>query len=599
MAPAALVVRVMECGKEIVVPLRRSTSPAEALANGPLPARGGIPMNHRRSCLAAAVVVAVFTATAGAAQEWSPRLQRRVLEALDRQHEDALAAGAQPSAIVLADGSTLQDLLAQAAAEAGEPLVYVPLDPCQLVRTAGSTAGPLAAGETRAFRVRGGLRSQGGTDTGCGVPAAARALAVVVRAVARGAGSLQIGPAGGPNAGLPVLAYDAAGGATTSAVVELCREESCAADVKVRALGAAAHLTIGVVGYFAPVATVEGPRGSAGPAGPQGDPGPPGPPGPAGPRGFAGAPGAPCTVHSSGGTATLTCPDGSTVTWPLTSSVRSFAIESPEIEIAAGGDITYCFHFRLPTTEPLPIGRFASQMPSVARDIMLFTTSQDRREPGTVTTVECPAVLAQPYPNLVYAAYTPSAELVLPTDDGTGKPLAVELAAGTAGSAFLKMHFVNTTGAAVRARVKLAGDGLAPGVAYTPTATLLHHNDAIAIPPTTTGHVESQTCAVPAGVKFWRLSTHAHKQAVHTEILDGAAVVFASDERQNPGAATFPPPGFHVFATGKITTACTYDNPTTRTIRTGDSAQSDEQCLGIGYFFPADQPRFCYNGILL
>jgi hypothetical protein len=557
-------------------------------------------MDHRRVRLAAAILLAASTATATAAQEWSPRLQRRVLEALDRQQEDALAEGAQPSEIVLADGSTLEDLLAQAAEEAAEPLAYTPLDSCQLVRTPGSTAGPVAAGETRTFRVRGSLQSQGGRDTGCGVPAAARALAVVIRAVARDAGSLQIGPAGGPGAGLPLLAYDKAGGATTSAVVELCREVSCAADLQVRAVGAAAHLTIGVVGYFAPVATVEGPRGAAGPAGPQGDPGPPGPPGPAGPRGTAGAPGAPCTVHSSGGTATLTCPDGSTVTWPLTSSVRSFAVETPEIEVPPGADITYCFHFRLPTTESLPIRRFTSQMPNVVRDIMLFTTTQDRRAPGTISTVQCPAVFTSPpYPELVYAAYTPSAELVLPADDGTGKPLAVELAAGTTGSAFLKMHLVNTTGVAVRARVNLSGDGLAPSVAYTRTATLLHHNEAIAIPPTSTGHVESQTCAVPAGVKFWRLSTHAHKQAVRTEIKDGTAVVFASDDRQNPGAATFQPPGFLDFATGKITTACTYDNPANRTIRTGDSAQSDEQCLGIGYFFPADQARFCYNGILL
>ncbi len=225
------------------------------------------------------------------AEEWSPRLERRVLEALGPEQREAFAAGAPASEIVLADGQTLEELLVRAAAEGSTPLAYTPFDPCLLVRTAGSAAGALQPGETRAFQAHGNLRPQGGAIGGCGVPEEARALAVILRAVPRGKGSLRIGPVGQPLAGLPALEYATASAVTGPAIVELCSGEACAADFEVRAAGPAAHLVVSVVGTFVPIAGMAGPKGDPGPAGPKGDPGPPGPPGPAGaagPRGFQG-----------------------------------------------------------------------------------------------------------------------------------------------------------------------------------------------------------------------------------------------------------------------------------------------------------------------
>jgi hypothetical protein len=40
-----------------------------------------------------------------------------------------------------------------------------------------------------------------------------------------------------------------------------------------------------------------------------------------------------------------------------------------------------------------------------------------------------------------------------------------------------------------------------------------------------------------------------------------------------------------------------FNSSTTRTITTGDSAQTDEMCMASGYFFPATKPVFCYNTI--
>lgn len=233
------------------------------------------------------------------AQEPSPRLERRVREALDDEQAAAFAAGTPASEIVLADGQSLAELLDQAAADAGAAMAFTSLDPCLLVRTAGSDEGVLRAGETRSLRVRGNLADQGGAIGGCGIPTEGRALAVVVRAVPRGKGSMLIGPAERPSAALAVLEYAVPGSVSASAIVELCASPACMGDLEAHAKGSPAHLVITVVGYFAPLDTRDAPRGEAGPPGPPGEPGvagprgPQGPAGPQGPRGPSGPAGPP------------------------------------------------------------------------------------------------------------------------------------------------------------------------------------------------------------------------------------------------------------------------------------------------------------------
>ena len=304
-----------------------------------------------------------------AAQEPSPRLERRVLEALDEEQAAAFAAGAPASEIVLADGLTLAELLVQAATEAGTPLAFTPLDPCLLVRTAGSAAGALRASETRPFAARGNLGGQGGAIGGCGVPPEARALAVVVRVVPRGRGSLQLGPAGQPISGLAVLEYAAPGALTGPSILELCAD-GCATDFQVRANGAVAHLVVSVVGYFAPLAVAQGPRGEPGPAGPKGDPGSPGPPGAPGPQGRPGSEGPAGPEGPAGSPVSGSCPpdhfirgfeaDGSPLCAParnILSTVDTGGMVGEGASLAIGADGLPVISYRDITNNALKVAR--------------------------------------------------------------------------------------------------------------------------------------------------------------------------------------------------------------------------------------------------
>jgi hypothetical protein len=280
---------------------------------------------------------------------------------------------------------------------------------------------------------------------------------------------------------------------------------------------------------------------------------------------------------------------------------RGFQLQSPDIDIQAGQEITYCWYFRTPNTVPMAISRWKSSMTPGSHHMIMFTSASDIKPVGTVSAADCGALGgggAGNFPVWTYAAQTPDADLQLPLDDGAGKPLAIEIAANQAG--FLQMHYLNAGDQPIKVHVTLNGEALEESAVYTKTAAYVTFNGNINLPPMTSNVTQSMSCNVPATSKFWLMSTHAHKQAVHTAVKDGATMVFQSTDWEHPGAATWDKATpFYSFTSGKLTYECTYTNPTTRTIKTGDSAQTDEMCMASGYFFPTTRPVFCYNNITL
>jgi copper type II ascorbate-dependent monooxygenase-like protein len=268
---------------------------------------------------------------------------------------------------------------------------------------------------------------------------------------------------------------------------------------------------------------------------------------------------------------------------------RGFIIQIPDIDITPGQEITYCYYFRTPNTETLAIKHWTSQMTPGSHHMIYYQTgTQDAGPVGTYDTA-CKMVGAV----WTYAAQTATADLQLPTDDGTNKPLAQEIPPNTGG--YFQMHYLNATDAPLKAHVKLTAEALEASVPYTKTAAYVTYQGLINIPPQSTGVTVTGTCKTPANTKFWMMSTHAHKQAVHTQVTDASTMVFQSNDWEHPGAASFAAPTFYSFSTNQLTYSCTYDNPTLRTITQGQSAQTNEMCMASGYFFPASSPQFGYS----
>ena len=275
---------------------------------------------------------------------------------------------------------------------------------------------------------------------------------------------------------------------------------------------------------------------------------------------------------------------------------RGFRIQTPDIEIMPGEEVTYCYYFRTPNTENLAIKHWKSSMTPGSHHMIYFGTASDAGAVGQFER-DCGGFGMQGGGTVwTYSAGIPEAEIVLPEDDGSGKPLAQVVNANSAG--FFQMHYLNATDAPIQAHVTLDAFALEAAETFTQTAAFITYNSSINIPAGATNEVESMTCSTPPNMKFWLMSTHAHKQATKMTVKDGATEMFSSTDWEHPGAALFmTPPEFYTFQTDRITYECTYDNPTNRTITSGDSAATDEMCMAVGYMFPATRPQLCVNNM--
>ncbi len=274
---------------------------------------------------------------------------------------------------------------------------------------------------------------------------------------------------------------------------------------------------------------------------------------------------------------------------------RGFKVVSKEIEIPANTEITYCYYFRTPNTERLAIHKWSSTMTPGSHHMIMYTTASDVMPPGTISDGDCGLGTGglSNQPAWTYAAQTQTAELALPDDDGTGKPLAQDIEPNT--PAYFQMHYLNATDGPLMVHVELTAQALEPGVAYTKTAPYITYDDDIMIGEQETHVVTNKTCQTPPNTKFWMMSTHAHKQATETEVTNNGEVTFSSTDWEHPGVQEWMTAPFYTFADNQLSWSCTYDVQAPHdVIVSGPSAQTNEMCMATGYYFPATAAKFCY-----
>lgn len=183
--------------------------------------------------------------------------------------------------------------------------------------------------------------------------------------------------------------------------------------------------------------------------------------------------------------------------------------------------------------------------------------------------------------------------LALPTDDGAGLPLAFELQSNQ--PIAIEMYVVNTTGGSVTTSAVLRADLLPDGTQFSPTASYTTSNLNLSLPPMSTSTF-TYTCPVPAGVRFWWLSTRTHRFATSASISDNTTQLVQSTDWEHPQILEPAQPGYQFSGSG-LTYSCAYLNPTGQTIHTGLSESSDEVCIAIGFFYPATRPSICLNNV--
>jgi len=256
---------------------------------------------------------------------------------------------------------------------------------------------------------------------------------------------------------------------------------------------------------------------------------------------------------------------------------------------------------KTPNTATLGVRRWSSKMQTGMNQLILFGTYDsgwnvtEWQPEGTLTNSACGLGGAGGFAGWMYAAHNLLDSLDIPADDGSGTPLAMEVLPNQ--PVFIQMHLVNLTAAQMAASALVKAEALVPATAFTKTSTFLADNLNISIPPMGTATV-SDICPTPASAKFWQLTTRTHKFATQAKISDGASDLVITTDWEHPNSIVYTPP-FHTFSAAGMTYACSYSNTNNFSLHAGDSEQTDEACMAIGYFFPALHPAICINHTLL
>lgn len=293
---------------------------------------------------------------------------------------------------------------------------------------------------------------------------------------------------------------------------------------------------------------------------------------------------------------------------PTNPECPTFTIASPTITVAPGVAASTCFYFTAPNTATRGITRIQSNITGNAWYVVVGATYASgtntpaaRHPPGTVTQGDCSVDSGNTNGTdsyRIYQAHANEQALEMPANDGTGTPVAIEWQAGQ--PLFLEIVAPNATAEPIQAQVTLGIDALPAGAPYTRTEMLLTYNSQIVIPPTS-GASASAACPVPAGVKFWHFTTHTHQRASSATLqaFPSFDTFVVTTNPASPLIQEFGPP-FYTFTGGdQLRYSCNYFNPEAFTILSGADEFNDENCVGIGYFFPATRPRICLNNTLI
>jgi hypothetical protein len=275
-------------------------------------------------------------------------------------------------------------------------------------------------------------------------------------------------------------------------------------------------------------------------------------------------------------------------------------VVATNLEVAAAEALSLCYYFRTGTAGTIGIGRFSSHFGPAVHNIVVYTTVDsttklpaDRQPPGTLASTNCGSGnFNNTTARRIYSAHHPAEQLRMPDDDGAAQPLALELPANAAG--FIEIYVVNNADQALDTSVELTANGRADAQPYTTTATYVAYNLSISIPAMST-KTETEACPVPDPASFWWFSTETHRRATSATLRKGAATILTTSDWESPAIATYTAPSFYQFGAGeKLTYECAYTNDGPAPVSTGDSYEFDEVCIGVGYYFPADE-GYCFN----
>lgn len=281
------------------------------------------------------------------------------------------------------------------------------------------------------------------------------------------------------------------------------------------------------------------------------------------------------------------------------STCPGFRVQTPTLTVPAGEIRTYCYYFRGGNAATFGVRRWATTSGPNVLYVLVYRAVDtnggpiERQPPGTLLE-GCGSLSGAGNPSWHHAAYAPSSEIVMPDDDGNGVPLGMELPPDV--PMVMQVRVLNPTDGAISTSASVLAEGYPPGTNFVRTASYSAFNLQIQIPPLAAQYTVAGSCAAPANTRFWAFTTRTHKLGVRSTVRRGAQELVVSDDWTAPRTTRLAAPNVVEFGAGAMYTyECTYANPNPFTVTFGESEDSDEQCIGVGMYYPAARPVICIN----
>jgi hypothetical protein len=266
-------------------------------------------------------------------------------------------------------------------------------------------------------------------------------------------------------------------------------------------------------------------------------------------------------------------------------SGQGVQIVTPPFDLAPGQEVFRCYHTSIPVDGEIDVSYFESQMSEGSHHFILYKNDADTAPEGTLDLNAC----EQNYPAWIYASPQPHSDLRMPE--------GVAMVLSSRQRVVFDSHYLNTTQQTLHVKVAL-NVNFAKGT-FQKAASLVSFNTGIFIPPNGTQTVEGD-CMPGPGAKFFVMVTHTHKRgtlATISRVLAGGQMgeeLVRSTDWEHPTTRMWGPPAFLTFQPGEMFHyTCSYQNDRASIVTAGASADANEMCMAITYYFPASASGSC------
>ena len=164
------------------------------------------------------------------------------------------------------------------------------------------------------------------------------------------------------------------------------------------------------------------------------------------------------------------------------------------------------------------------------------------------------------------------------------------------------MHYINLTSDALQAHVTLNATKIKTAN-FQRAQSHVSFNTMINIPPNGMQTVGGD-CTPAANANYFMMLTHTHRRGIDATITrklsDGSMgeTLVHTTNWDSPDNILWENPPYLTFKTGeKFHYRCVYKNDRSTTTTVGTSADANEMCMAITYFFPASTPPQCTSDV--